>query len=329
MRNHALPLIALALVLAGCATPTAELDAPAANAAEGAAAALEKVTITLAIQPTDNAASLQDKSVELEQFLEASMLAKGFEADVQIYVPLSHMGTVEALRFGHADAAFLGSWQASIANARADAEVVLAEKREVLIGTEPRVEPFYYSYYVVNKDSPYQTLEDVRGKTVAYASPTSGSGYVFPLAKLVQDGLIPAAADGKEANAENFFGDVVFAGGYAQAWEALKNGQVDVAVTAGDINAQLYNTVLENTRIIAEQGPVPSHAVVFAKDFQGTNEAAALQESLLELRGDKQDLMRKFVSGIFVEFAPTTTEDHVAGLTSALEVTGIRFSDKL
>lgn len=330
MRNHRFALIALviATIVAGCATPSAQIDQPANTVAE-ATPALEKVTITLAIQPTDNAASIQDKSTELEQFLEASMKAKGFDADVVIYVPLSHMGTVEALRFGHADAAFLGSWQSSIANARAGAEVVLAEKREVIIGSEPRVEPFYFSYYVVNKDSPYQTLEDVRGKTVAYASPTSGSGYVFPLAKLVQDGLIPAAADGKEADAKKFFGNVVFAGGYAQAWESLRSGQVDVAVTAGDINAQLYNTVLENTRIIAEQGPVPSHTVVFAKDFQGTDEAAAFQESLLELKGEKRDLMRKFVSGIFVEFVPATTEDHIAGLTSALGVTGIKFSDKL
>ncbi|HET6404527.1 MAG TPA: phosphate/phosphite/phosphonate ABC transporter substrate-binding protein [Candidatus Thermoplasmatota archaeon] len=329
MRILRFALLALALLLAGCATPTSTVDTRSDPVLGGELGALPKTTITLAIQPTDNAASLQDKATELERFLEASMRQKGFDADIEIYVPLSHMGTVEALRFGHADAAFLGSWQSSIANARAGAEVVLAERREVIIGETPSVEPYYFSYYVVMKDSPYQTLEDVRGKSVAYASPTSGSGYVFPLAKLVQDGLIPPAADGKEADAKKFFGNVVFAGGYAQAWESLKRGDVDVAVTAGDINAQLYNTVLENTRIIAEQGPVPSHAVVFSKSFQGTPEAAAFQESLLELKGEQRDLMRKFVSGIFVEFEPTTTQEHIAGLTSALSATGIKFSDKL
>jgi phosphonate transport system substrate-binding protein len=323
MRKLAIVALALAAVAAGCATPGN--DAASADAA----ASGKPVTITLAIQPTDNAAAIQDKATELEQYLETSMKAKGFDADVVLYVPLSHMGTVEALRFGHADAAFMGSWQSSLANARAGAEVVLAEKREVMIGDTPKVEPYYYSYYVVLKDSPYQTLEDLRGKSVAYASPTSGSGYVFPLAKLVQDGLIPPAADGKEADAKKFFGNVAFAGGYAQAWEALKNGQADVAVTAGDINAQLYGEVLNNTRIVAQQGPVPSHTVVFSKEFRGTPEAEAFQASLLELKGEKRDLMRKFVSGIFVEFEPTTTTEHVAGLTSALQATGIRFSDKL
>ena len=312
------PFLVATLVLAGCATPAAELGAPAAPK-----------TIVLAIQPTDNAGAIMEKATEMEQFLEAQMKADGVEADVQIIVPMSNVGVIEALRFGHAQAAMMGSWPAAIAAKRADAQVVLAEQREVIIGTEPQVAPFYYSYYVVMKDSPYQSLEDLRGKRVAYASPSSGSGYVFPHAKLVEDGLIPAAADGKEADAGGFFGEVRFAGGYAQAWEALKSGQVDVAVTAGDINAKLYNEVLNGTRIVAEQGPVPSHTVVFAKGFAGTPEAEALQNAMLDLKGEKKDLMRKLVSGIFVEFQATTTEDHVAGFTGALEATGIKFAEKL
>ncbi|HWH07868.1 MAG TPA: phosphate/phosphite/phosphonate ABC transporter substrate-binding protein [Candidatus Thermoplasmatota archaeon] len=314
-----LPLLLVAvLLLAGCATPAGTLPD---------AAAPKK--IVLAIQPTDNAAAIMDKATEMEQFLEARMKEDGVEADVQIIVPMSNVGVIEALNFEHADAAMMGSWPAAIAAKRAGAQVVLAEQREVILGSEPKVAPYYFSYYVVMKDSPYQTLEDLRGKRVAYASPTSGSGYVFPLAKLVQDGLVPAAADGKEADAKAFFGEVRFAGGYAQAWEALRSGQVDVAVTAGDINAKLYNEVLDGTRVVAEQGPVPSHTVVFARDFVGTPEAEALKNAMMDLKGERKELMRKLVSGIFVEFQPTTTEDHVAGFASALNATGIKLSEKL
>src|SRR5688572_9269356 len=116
MKTTRFALIAAAAILAGCAAPAADLDAEATDA-------LPKVAITLAIQPTDNVASIQDKATELEAFLEGSMKEKGFDADIRIYVPLSHMGTVEALRFGHADAAFLGSWQTSIASSRAGAQV--------------------------------------------------------------------------------------------------------------------------------------------------------------------------------------------------------------
>ena len=318
--------VALVAILAGCAAPAANV---APETTETVAAPLTpKTTITLAIQPTDNADAIKDKATELEQFLEASMKAKGYDADIVIYVPLSNAGVVEALRFGHADAAMMSAWPASLAASRAGARVELAEMRDVIHGEEAVVAPYYYSYYVVPTDSPYQTLEDVKGKTIAYSGATSTSGYIFPVAKLVQDGFIAAPAAGKEANPKEHFGNVVFAGGYAQAWEALKNGQVDVAVTAGDINAQLYGEVMNNTRVIATQGPIPSHAVVFSQDFTG-GEADALKASLLELKGEKKDLMRKLVSGIFVEFTETTTERHIAGLTGALTTTGLKFQDKL
>lgn len=317
MRTQTIPLALLlvaAAVLAGCAAPAASTDAPQ--------------KIVLAVQPTDNAGAIQDRAVEMEAFLEAQLKAQGVDADVEIIVPLTYVGVVEALRFGHADAALMGSWPAVIATQKADARIVLAEAREVMHGDESVVAPYYYSYYVVNKDSPYQTLADVEGKTVAYASPTSGSGYIFPLAKLVQDGHIDAAADGKLADASQHFGEVFFAGGYAQAWQALQSGQADVAVTAGDINAALFTEVLDNTRIIATQGPVPSHTVVFADDFEGET-ADAFEQALLGLKGDKKDLMRQLVSGIFVEFTPSTTEEHVAALEDALRLTGIRFGETL
>ena len=273
-------VILLAALVAGCATPAAP-----ASTTEGAIPDTTPVKITLAIQPTDNVASIQDKATELEAFLETTMKANGVDADLTIYVPLSNAGVVEALRFGHADAAMMSAWPASLAATRAEARVVLAEQREVIVGETPTVAPYYYSYYVVPKDSPYQTLEDVKGKTVAYSSATSTSGYIFPVAKLVEEGLIPAPEAGKEADAKAHFGNVVFAGGYAQAWAALQAGDVDVTVTAGDINAKLYGEVLNGTRIIETQGPIPSHAVVFAKDFQGA-EADALEAALLELKGE-------------------------------------------
>lgn len=307
-------LVALTLLLAGCSAPGATTDGP--------------TKITFAIQPTDNAAAIQDKATELELFLETAMAAKGVVADIEVIVPMSNAGVVEALKYGHADAAMMSAWPASLAATRAGADVVLAEMRDVILNETPSVAPYYYSYYVVPKDSPYQTLEDVKGKTVAYSSPTSTSGYIFPVAKLVGDGLIPAPEAGKQADPAEHFGKVVFAGGYAQAWAALQAGDVDVTVTAGDINAQLYNEVLAGTRIIATQGPIPSHAVVFSSEFTGAA-ADALKASMLELQGEKKELMRKLVSGIFVEFQETTTAEHIAGLSNALTTTGLKFEEKL
>ena len=124
------------------------------------------------------------------------------------------------------------------------AEVVLAEIREVSIGDEKTEEPFYFSYWVVPKDSPYASLEDLRGKKVAFPSQLSTSGYVAPLARLVELGLVEQPEEGNAADPSDFFGEVIYAGGYSQAWEALKAGQVDVAIIAGDVPADLYDEVL-------------------------------------------------------------------------------------
>jgi phosphonate transport system substrate-binding protein len=303
-------LAAVALVAAGCAAPDQEPR-----------------RITIAIQPTESADVISTKAPALAAFLEARMAERGFDVDIQVYAPTAYVSVVDALRFGHADVAMMSAWPMSLAHDKAGAEVVLAEEREVMHGANATTAPYYYSYYIVRPDSPHTSLADLRGATVAFPSATSTSGYVFPVAKLVQSGLVAAPAKG-ELDPGQFFGRVQFAGGYPQAWEALRNGQVDAAVTAGDINAKLFAEVLDGSKVVETQGPIPSHGVVFAKGFLGTPEAAALKESFLELKGEHRDLMRSLVSGIFVEFSPTTTQEHIAGLSEALRVTGLKFTER-
>ncbi|MBI3047154.1 MAG: phosphate/phosphite/phosphonate ABC transporter substrate-binding protein [Acidobacteria bacterium] len=279
--------------------------------------------LVIAVQPTATAEQLAAESKELEQFLEARLP----NVDVELRVPTLFAGVIEALRFGHADAAFMSAWPAALAQKHAGAEVALAEVRQVLIDRETVERPFYYSYWVVMPGSPYKSLSDLKGRRVAFPSPLSTSGYVMPMAKLVELGhLTPGEG---EADPEQFFGQVLFAGGYAQAWQALKAGQVDATIIAGDVPAALYNEVLAATRVVESQGPIPSHAVVFAKTLQEPMRSQ-LRDALMAL-GDEQhrDLMRRFISGIFVRFQPATTEEHLASLQQSLEATNLRFTERL
>jgi phosphonate transport system substrate-binding protein len=280
----------------------------------------DRQKLVIAVQPTSTSEQLTSQAKELEQFLE-----KKLGLEVEIKFPTSYAGVVEALRFGHADIAFMGAWPAELARVRAGAEIVLAEVREVIIDDKKTEAPYYFSYWVVRKDSPYQSLKELAGKKVAFPSPLSTSGYVAPLAKLVELNLITR----KEgvADTKTFFGEVFFAGGYAQAWEALKSGQVDAAIIAGDVPEPLYQEVLENTRILEKQGPIPSHAVVAGKDLEEplrTNVVTAL----IELgQPEYQSLMRKFISGIFVKFEPATAK-HSESLRKTLDETGLQFEEK-
>lgn len=283
-----------------------------------------KTIVTLAIQPTAQASDIESQAKELEQFLEDRT---GY--DVRIYIPTSYAGVVEALRFGQADMALMSAWPSYLAAQKAGATLELAEVREVVIGDTLTAETYYYSYWVVPKDSPYNTLEDLRGKTAAFPSPLSTSGYVMPMKTLVEENLITVES-GKEIDPKTYFSDVVFAGGYGQAWEALKNGKVDVSIIAGDVSEKLYREVRDNTKVVHEQGPIPSHGVVFSKDFD-PEVKMEIKTALLELGKDDEtkQIMRKLVSAIFVGFEETTTEQHLRTLQDALTLTGLKYTEKV
>jgi len=279
--------------------------------------------LTIAIQPTESATEVTSRAAELQKYLESRL-----GTDVQIYIPTSYAAVIEALRFGNADVALMSAWPSFIAKRLAGAETVLAEVREVNIGDAKRNETFYFSYWVVMKDSPFQSLQDLRGRRACFPSPISTSGYVYPMAKLAQLNLLARSAGG-EVDPKTFFGEVTFGGGYGQCWAALKNGQVDVSIIAGDVSATLYSEVLRNTRILAEQGPIPSHGIVFSKDLK-----EPLRSKLIEAfkdlgRPEYKPLMRKLVSAIFQGFRETTTDEHSAALGGALELTGFKYTEKL
>ncbi|HLC30285.1 MAG TPA: phosphate/phosphite/phosphonate ABC transporter substrate-binding protein [Dehalococcoidia bacterium] len=312
-----------ALFLTAASLSIAALTACAPSAAPPEKASAQKLVI--AVQPTSTPEQLTTDAKDIEKFLEARLPG----VDVDIVFPTTFAGVIEALRFGHAQAAFMSAWPAALAQKHASAQVVLAEVREVVID-ETKVEaPYYFSYWVVKKDSPVTSLSDLRGKIVSLPSPISTSGYVAPLARLVELGLLPTPTDGKESDPKKYFGDVLFAGGYAQGWEALKNGQVDATVIAGDVSEKLYREVLANTRIIETQGPIPSHGVVFSKNLEEPLRSQ-LKDALLELgKPESQALMRKFISGIFVAFKPTTGEEHLASLNKYLSLTQFQFVERL
>jgi len=284
----------------------------------------KKEKLVLAVQPTATPEKLSAEAKDIEAFLEAEMP----NVDIEIVFPTFYGGVIEALRFGHAQAAFLSAWPAALALKNAGAEVVLAEVREVVIGEEKVERPYYFSYWVVLKDSPYTSLEQLRGKKAAFSSLLSTSGYVAPLARLVELGFLKKP-EGKAADPNQFFSQSTFAGGYAQAWEALKQGQVDVTVIAGDVSEKLYREVLASTRVLEQQGPIPSHAVVFSKDLAEPMRSQ-LKNALLELgKPENRELMRKFISGIFISFSETTSQEHLGSLTKFLEMTGLTYTETL
>jgi len=278
--------------------------------------------LVIAVQPTQAGAEMMEKARPLERFLEERLSG----VDVKIYVPTSYAGVVEALRFGQAHVAFMSAWPTLLAARQAGADLVLAEVRRVQHEGRQVEAPYYFSHWIVLKDSPYTSLEELRGKRACFPSPISTSGYVGPVAKLVELGLIPQPPPGEEADPKAFFGEVVFGGGYQQCWQALKAGQVDVTVMAGDVAQELYEEALAGSRVLESQGPMPTHGVVVSKGLREPLRGQVI-EALLALGEERPDLMRGFISANFVRFRRTTLQEHLGQLSRYLELTGFQFQE--
>jgi phosphonate transport system substrate-binding protein len=222
----------------------------------------------------------------------------------------------------------MSAWPAQLAVQLGGADVALAEVRRVIHADKTVDAPYYYSYWVVPPGSPHKTLAALKGKNVCFPSPVSTSGYVAPMGRLAELNLLQTPK-GHEADPKSFFKEVLFGGGYGQCWQALKQGQVDATVIAGDVPEKLYKEVLASTTVIEQQGPIPSHAVVVSKEFRDPLRTRTIQSISKLGAPEHHDLMRSFISSIFVGFKPTTAAEHLGALNNYLKLVGLKYTERL
>lgn len=192
---------------------------------------------------------------------------------VKIFQAADYNGVIQAMASGQLELAQMGP--AAYANARDQmgekvSPILAARTAEGVSG--------YYSSLVVRADSPYRTLEDLRGKTIGYVDFNSASGYVYPRWALKGQGFDP----------DTFFGKAAISGGHTQGVLALGNGQFDAVFMVasggtpetGFTTGSIYTLArrgmvkVEDYRIIWTAGPIPNSPYVIRTDrpqaFQDT-----------------------------------------------------------
>jgi phosphonate transport system substrate-binding protein len=188
---------------------------------------------------------------------------------VKGFVSQDHAAAVEALRNGEADISFMGALPYVLAHDQVGAQVILGEVY--------RGSPIYHGRIFVHKDSGIKTLEDLRGRSIAFADPISESGYLYPLESFVEAGLLERGQDPQE-----FFSAVYFAGGYQQAIQAVANGYADAAGASQFADLLLTPEQLEEVVWIAESDDIPSHAVIARADLE-PERVGAFKQAMLKL----------------------------------------------
>jgi phosphate/phosphite/phosphonate ABC transporter binding protein len=144
--------------------------------------------------------------------------------------------------------------------------------RSVFVSLEADGSDGYYAMMYARSESDIHSLEDMQGKSLAFADPNSTSGYLVPRAQLQAAGIDP----------ETYFSRTGFGGGHEQAGIAVREGQYDAGVTwtsgqgdpaqgysRGNLRRMVDNGLLDmnDLRVIWESDLIPNGPVVIRKDM--------------------------------------------------------------
>ncbi|MGI3899586.1 MAG: phosphonate ABC transporter substrate-binding protein [Janthinobacterium lividum] len=162
--------------------------------------------IVFAIIPEENASGVTDRYAPFMEYVSKQL---GVKATLRI--ANDYAAIIEGQRAGNIHVAYYGP--ASFARALVTGVKTTAFAIDVNTdGTKG-----YYSVFYVKADSPYQKIEDLKGKAVGLVDPNSTSGYNMPLIKLNKMGIDP----------KTYFSNLLITGSHENAVIALVGGQVE------------------------------------------------------------------------------------------------------
>ena len=254
--------ILLGLGLAGCST-AGDSAAPEGDAAS---VTCPDGKIRFGILPYEDPDRLEPAYQTL-----AAALSEKLDCEVEVSITEDYAAEVLAMENDQLEIAQFGPLGFVFANERADANAMVS------FGDAEGKPTTYTGGIWVPKDSNVQSIEDLKGKTLALGSPGSTSGDALPSSALADAGI----TDDVTAD---------YAGGHPEALLALVNGTVDAA----QINSQtLATATAEGTfeqskfRQVWESDPIPNDPITvrgnMPQEFKD-----AVKEALLSL--DKEDV---------------------------------------
>src|ERR1700724_2521807 len=164
--------------------------------------------LVYAVVPAENATGVTDRYTPFVDYLGRELGTK-----VTLRVANDYAAVIEGQRAGNIHIGYYGP--ASFSRARLTGVPTDA----FVIDVNSDGSKGYYSVFYVPAKSPYQKIEDLKGKNLGLVDPNSTSGHNIPRFALHNLGI----------DADKYFGHVVYTGSHENALTALKQGTVDVS----------------------------------------------------------------------------------------------------
>lgn len=264
--------------------------------------------VSMSAVTSENQQALNSRYQPLADYFKAK-----FGVEMRVQPASDYAAVVQALTAGHIHLARLGgsSYAAGYIDSNGGIEpIVVNAELDGSLG--------YHSVLIVRSNSPYQSLDDLKGKTLAWADPNSTSGYLVPMVSLRSAGIEPA----------RHFGKTVFSGGHEQSVIGVLNGTLDSAFTwtskgdnAGQLRVMMDRGMLkrEDIRVVWESPVIPNPLFAIPKTLPADMKKD-LTEFFLNLHKERPDLADAAASGRTSGFVAATHDMYVPVLDAVQEL---------
>ncbi|ERI92565.1 phosphate/phosphite/phosphonate ABC transporter, periplasmic binding protein [Clostridiales bacterium oral taxon 876 str. F0540] len=207
--------------------------------------------------PSQAAETLEAKAKPLEK-----LLGDKLGIPVKVSVSTNYNTIIEAMSSKQIDVGFLPPTAYVLAHDKKAADVLLQAQRygvkEDGSNTDQLVDN-YKAMIVVKKNSSIGSLQDLKGKKIAWQDVTSTAGYIYPAAEMKKAGIDP------EKDVQG-----VTVKGHDKGVIAVLNGDVDAAAVFEDARNNVkkdFPNVFNDTKVIYRTQGIPNDTIAVRSDM--------------------------------------------------------------
>lgn len=172
-----------------------------------------------------------------------------------------------------------------------------------------RGQPVYQSYLIVHQDSPFHSLEDLKGRDFAFTDPDSNTGAMVPRYWLKQ----------MDEKPETFFRTVIYTYSHDNAIMAVAKKLVDAAAVDGHLweyYQQRNDFYSGKTRVIKKSEPFGSPPLVVSSAMD-PGLKSALVHVVLTMHVDPEGL--RILSGLMIDRFETPKAEWYASVKTMMD----------
>lgn len=298
-------------VTAAAESSAAETKAPESTAAETSKAAGsqeasgnaggEDGVFTIAYAPNESTAESADARKGLSKDLSAAL-----GCDVEEINATDYNAIIEALRTGKAEMGYMGSQALALGVERTNLEPIVMKAPD-----GDREQAVYHSVLITqSSNSEINSIQDIKGKSMAFVDPDSTSGNLVPTAEIIK--AFPDEnldSDKLHTNGE-FFEAVSFSGSHQAGLQAVIKGDVDVVPISDQIMKSEIdhgNAKETDVKVIHTSGAIPAECMAVAESVD-----QATRDKLISFLTNysNADYFRDVIKVPNAKFIPCSLDDY-------------------